>query len=121
MSEFVDYLTEVFETFGAVRSRRMFGGYGIYYDDRMFGLVAADVLYLKADAESVPLFEARGLAPFEYIKDGKAMKMSYYQAPEEIFDDPDVAREWAELAYAASLRSGQSGRKRARSGNPPRK
>jgi DNA transformation protein len=121
MSEFVDYLTEVFEAFGAIRSRRMFGGYGIYYADRMFGLVAADVLYLKADAQSVPLFEARGLAPFEYVKDGKAMKMSYYQAPEEIFDDPDVAREWAELAYAASLRSGQSGRKRAGRGRPPRK
>ena len=105
MSEFVDYLTEVFEQFGAVRSRRMFGGYGIYHDDLMFGLVADDVLYLKADDQSSNLFQERELSQFEYMKNGKPMKMSYYMAPEEIFDDPEVAEMWAQRAYEAALRS----------------
>ena len=105
MSEFVEYLTEVFQDFGAIRSRRMFGGYGIYHDNLMFGLVADDVLYLKVDAQSVRLFEDKGLKPFEYVKNGKSMKMSYHMAPEAIFDDPDVAKEWAQLAFEAALRS----------------
>lgn len=105
MSEFVEYLTEVFRNFGAVQSRRMFGGYGIYRDNLMFGLVADDVLYLKVDDQSVALFEDKDLEPFEYSKNGKSMRMSYHMAPEDIFDDPDVAREWAELAFAAALRS----------------
>ena len=104
-SEFVEYLAEVFQDFGAIRSRRMFGGYGIYHDDLMFGLVADDVLYLKVDSESVRRFEDKGLEPFEYVKNGKRMKMSYHMAPESIFDDSDVAREWAQLAFAAALRS----------------
>ena len=108
MSEFVDFLYEVFESFGPIRGRRMFGGYGIYYRDRMFGLVADDVLYLKADKESMPLFEEKGMTAFEYVKNGKAMQMSYFTAPEEIYDDPEQAREWAEHAYAAALRSGKS-------------
>ena len=29
MSEFVDYLKEVFEQFGRIQCRKMFGGYGI--------------------------------------------------------------------------------------------
>jgi DNA transformation protein and related proteins len=105
MGEFVDYLTEIFHQFGEIRARRMFGGYGIYHDDLMFGLVADDVLYLKTDNESAELFENKNLSQFEFVKNGKTMKMSYYMAPEEIFDDPDVAKEWADHAYNAALRS----------------
>jgi DNA transformation protein len=104
MSEFVDSLAEVFEAFGPVRARKMFGGYGIYHDDLMFALVADDVLYLKVDPQSVAVFEQRALAPFEYEKNGKKATMSYRMAPEEIFDDPKQAREWAVLAFEAALR-----------------
>ena len=92
MSEFVEYLAEVFEYFGPIHAKRMFGGYGIYRDDLMFGLVADDVLYLKADAESSQHFETRELYAFEYAKNGKTMKMSYFLAPEDIFDDKDDAK-----------------------------
>ncbi len=105
MSEFVDYLNEVFEEFGAITSRKMFGGHGIYRDGLMFGLVADDELYFKVDKVSVGLFEEKSLEPFEYIKNNKPMKMSYYLAPEEIYDEPDVAKEWAERAFEAALRS----------------
>lgn len=108
MSDFVDYLAEVFQLFGPIRTRRMFGGHGVYHQDLMFGLVADDVLYLKGDAESAKLFEDKGLDRFEYVKNGKPMKMSYFLAPEEIYDDPDVARIWAQHAYDAARRSKKS-------------
>lgn len=104
-SEFVEYLTEVFESFGPITAKRMFGGYGIYHDGLIFGIVADDVLYLKADDASAESFTERDLPMFEYTKQGKRMQISYYAAPEEIFDDPDEARSWATLAYEASLRS----------------
>ena len=105
MSEFVDYLHEVFESFGPISSRRMFGGYGIYHEGLMFGLVADDALYLKADKQARKHFEELDLHPFEYNKNGKVMKMSYYAAPEEVFDDPDVAHVWARRAYDAAVRN----------------
>lgn len=105
MSEFVEYLKEVLEPFGEIRARKMFGGHGIYRDDLMFGLVADDVLYLKADEQSADLFRRDGLAQFEYVKNGKPMHMSYYMAPESIFDDPDEATHWATVAFDAALRS----------------
>lgn len=105
MSEFVENLQEVFAPFGAVSARRMFGGYGVYHDGLMFALVADDVLYLKADEESAGRFIERGLPAFEYDKGGKKMKMSYYTAPETIFDDPEIAKEWAVLAFEAALRA----------------
>ena len=105
MSEFVDNLNEVFTLFGLIHTKRMFGGYGVYHDNLMFGLVADDVLYLKADDNSSNTFSRRGLSQFEYEKGSKKVKMSYYMAPEEIFDDPEKAREWASRAFEAALRS----------------
>ncbi len=111
MSEFVDNLETVFSEFGSVSAKRMFGGYGIYHDGLMFGLVADDELYLKADSQSTSHFTDKGLSPFEYNKNGKSVKMTYYQAPEEIYDDSEVAREWAIIAFDAVLR-GRSQRKK---------
>ena len=109
MSEFVEYLTEVFEPFGQIRSRRMFGGHGLYYDGIMFGLVADDTLYLKADKDSQAFFTDKGLGPFEYNKAGKTVKMSYYLAPEEIFDNPEAATLWARRAWEAAYRAKKTG------------
>jgi DNA transformation protein len=105
VNEFVEHLNEVFRLFGAIHSKQMFGGYGIYHQGLMFGLVANDTLYLKTDAVSAPQFSEAGCVPFEYTKNGTTMRMSYASAPIEIFDDPEMARDWASLAYAAALRS----------------
>lgn len=108
MSEFVAYLNEVFEIFGAVTARKMFGGYGIYHDGLMFGLVADDTLYLKADAENAHHFEKLGLGKFEYIKDGKVMKISYYLAPADVMEDREQAAMWARRAFDAALRASRA-------------
>lgn len=104
MSEFVEHVLEMLEPNGTIRAKRMFGGYGLYCDDLIFGLISDDVLYLKTDGESVGLFQERGLAPFVYVKKGEATKTSYYTAPEEVFDDPDAAAEWLRIACDAAVR-----------------
>lgn len=99
MSQFTDFLGEVLLDFGEISVRKMFGGYGVYHEGIMFGLVADDTLYLKTDASTEAIFIAAGLRPFEYDKGNKVVKMSYYQAPEIIFDDPLEALKWATLAF----------------------
>jgi DNA transformation protein and related proteins len=105
VNEFVEHLHEVFRLFGLIHSKRMFGGYGIYHNELMIGLVADDTLYLKTDAVSAPHFAEAGCLPFEYAKNGVSMKMSYSSAPIEIFDDPEIARTWASLSFEAAVRS----------------
>ena len=65
-SEFVDWLLEVLAPWRPVQARGMFGGFGLYVDTLFFGIVADDVLFLKADAVNKPLFEAAGCQPFTY-------------------------------------------------------
>ncbi len=105
MSDFVEYLYEVFSPLGTIKARKIFGGYGIYHDDLMFGLVADDIWYLKADAENSSFFTDVGLQAFEYAKQGKIHQLSYYTAPEALFDDSDLATIWARCSLAAALRT----------------
>ena len=119
MSEYTDYLRELFEQFGPIESRPMFGGHGIYYQGIMFGLVMDEVLYLKADAVLAPQFEALGLQPFQYQKGERLVNLSFYQAPDEIFDDPEEARTWATRAYEAALRTSRRPRPHAQEPSKP--
>ncbi|RIK55748.1 MAG: transcriptional regulator [Chloroflexi bacterium] len=116
LDPFVEYLLELLQPVPGVTARRMFGGYGIFRDGLMFGLVADDVLYLKVDDQSVGDFADHGLEPFVYVKEGKPMPMSYYQAPGEALDNPDDMVEWAEKAYAAALRAQAARPKRRKKG-----
>lgn len=104
MSEYIEYLREVFEDFGPITARKMFGGYGIYHDGLMFGLVADDTLYLKVDAENLVWFEEEGLEPFMYEKNGRSVKMPYHLAPDDIMDDRELAAVWARRSFEAALR-----------------
>jgi len=107
MSEFVESLHEIFERFGRIEARRMFGGHGIFHEGRMIAIVLKDTLYLKSDAESAEHFDKLNLPPFTYERGGKTMPMSYRQAPADLFEDRHEAALWGRRAYEAALRSGQ--------------
>ena len=113
-SGLVDELPEVFERFGPVQVRRMFGGYGIFHDGRMFGLVAGGRLYLKTDDENRAQFVDKKLAPFEYMRSNELTATSYYEAPAEIYEDRDEAARWARLAWDAVLRKGSAAARKPR-------
>lgn len=103
MSDFVECFLELLAPLKNVWARKMFGGYGIFKQDLMFGLVADEVWYLKVDQETIPDYKALELGSFAYEGKGKKMAMSYYQAPEEAMDSSSALCEWAEKAYRAAL------------------
>jgi DNA transformation protein len=80
----------------------MFGGLGIYRDGRMFALVAGGELFLKANGETRPAFEAAGGSPFAYQGRGRRVVMSYWTPPATIFDDEAELVRWAGLAWSAA-------------------
>lgn len=106
MSVLVDHLLDLLAPLGDVRARRMFGGYGIYKDDRMFGLVAEERLYLRTDDESREVFVEAGCEAFVFgYRDGKAVVSKYFEPPEAAFLNPQKMKPWAVLAWDAALRA----------------
>src|SRR5690606_33282594 len=71
-------------------------GRRLYANGVMFGLVADGRIYLKADETTAPRFVAAGCRPFEYAtRTGRRDVTSYWQMPEEAYDDPDALARWA--------------------------
>ena len=101
---FRDFVLEQLAPLGPVKFRRMFGGGGVYLDGIMFGLVADDVLFLKADQTNQPMFEAEGMGPFVYTAKGKSATMSYWRVPERLYDEPDELVVFAREAWEAARR-----------------
>lgn len=99
-------IRELFAEFAPVDVRRMFGGVGIFVEGRMIALVSREVIYLKADAETIPDFEREGLAPFSYAtRDGERKLTSYWRMPDRLYDDAEELARWARGAHAAALRA----------------
>ena len=108
-------IQELFAEFGPVSVRRMFGGAGVFVDGGMIGLVSRDVIYLKADAQTIPAFEQEGLAPFSYAtKNGEHKLTSYWRMPERLYDDPEELARWARAAHAAAQRAAVKPKKQSK-------
>ena len=95
---------------GPVRARAMFGGWGLFLDDTMFGLIAGERLYFKVDDETEPRFAAAGAEAFTYLRQGKRAAMSYWEAP----SGAGGRLPWAELGLEAAQRAREKRRPKAR-------
>lgn len=110
--EFATHIVDLLQHFGACEARRMFGGFGIFHQGLMFGLIAEGSLYLKADEQSRESFEAEGSEVFIYYKKDRPYRLSYYLAPEAFFEDEKACLHWAGLAFDAALRNPSRKKKR---------
>lgn len=102
---FATYCTELLAPAGSVRAKRMFGGYGLYVDEVFVGLIAGETLYLKADAQTQPRFEAAGCTRFEYTARGRTQAAGFWTVPPEAMDSPRLMQPWVRLALDAALRA----------------
>ncbi|MFP2931649.1 TfoX/Sxy family protein [Pyxidicoccus sp. 3LG] len=102
---FVEYTVELLEKLGPVQSRRMFGGWGLYFGGRMFGLIGNGQLFLKVDEVTKPDFQAAGCRPFVYEGQAKPVELGYWTPPADAVDDAYALLPWARRAVDAAQRA----------------
>ena len=116
-----DFLIDLFADFGPVTIRRMFSGYGISADGTNFALALRAGLYLRADEQTIPQFEAEGSTPFQYQTRAKTVTVnSYWQLPARLFDDSEELAGWARAALAAAQRAALRKRPKVRKAAKPK-
>lgn len=83
-----------------VRSKKMFGGLGIFSDTTMFALVYDGVAYLKSTEELAGRYVDDG---FQFVPPfGRRAAMPYWNVPEGLFGSW-VLHEWAGKALEYAL------------------
>lgn len=95
---FVEFVIDQLAALPEVRSRRMFGGHGIYSGATFFAVVDEGRLYFRVDDASCPDYEARGMKPFNPM--GSPM-LGYWEVPADVIEDAAELTRWARKAVAA--------------------
>ena len=102
---FAEFLREQLSPLGRVTMRRMFGKTGVFCDGVMLGMVRDNTLYFRVDPDNRAAFkEAEAFPPLNYAKRGGTIDLSFWRAPERLFDEPDELVSWARAALAAARR-----------------
>ena len=102
---FAEFLREQLAPLGRVTMRRMFGKTGVFCNGVMLGMMTDNTLYFRVDDDNREAFkEAAAFVPLNYAKRGSTIDLSFWRAPERLFDDPDEFVAWARAALSAARR-----------------
>jgi DNA transformation protein and related proteins len=99
---------------GRVRSKRMFGGVGLYAGELFFALLDDNSLYFKIDDTNRGDFEARGMGPFRPFRDKPELAMGYYEVPADVIDDAEELTGWARKAMRVAAAAPRKAKRRKR-------
>ncbi|KRE12899.1 hypothetical protein ASE66_20685 [Bosea sp. Root483D1] len=95
-------VAELFAPVVSVRTRRLFGGLGVYAEEAMFALAFDGEIFLKTTDMTRPEFAAAGSEPFRYMARSREREIGYWRLPAAAFDDEDVLRRFTGLALVAA-------------------
>ncbi len=81
---------KIFDSLGTIKSRSMFGGFGIFCDDTMFALVVNDRLHLRAGKQNEKEFKQLDMVPYTYKKRGFPVITKYFEIPMDWWEKEEV-------------------------------
>jgi DNA transformation protein len=93
-----EWLEDGLRPLAELELRAMFGGFGIYSEGTMFGILHTGRVYLKTDDATRPAFTERGSEPFRPTR-GSTLT-SYVELPPEVLDDEEELVAWSRKALA---------------------
>ena len=89
--EYLNFIMDKLSPIGGIRSRAMFGGYGIFYEGSMFALIAEDTLYFKVNESNRAMYKKAQSKPFPH-------GISYWEVPAEVIEEDARLLDWANLS-----------------------
>lgn len=104
--DFVAFIEDQLRRLPDVRTRRMFGGYGLYSGDHFFAIVYEGRIYFRTGENNRGEYEERGMGPFEY-NPGQYLR-NYYEVPVDVIEDDTALLDWAKKAVDAQIEHTES-------------
>ena len=89
--EYLHFIMDKLSPINGIRSRAMFGGYGIFCGDSMFALIAEDTLYFKVNESNRAVYKKAQSKPFPH-------GISYWEVPAEVIEEDSKLLDWANLS-----------------------
>ena len=95
-NSFLDFIQEQLTALNGLRSKRMFGGDGLYCGEQFFGIVFDGRLYFKTNPDTLAEYLAYHAAVFAPSE--KQVLKNYREVPADILEDSQLLLQWARKA-----------------------
>ena len=102
-SDLASYVEEHLAFLGRLSTKSIFGGIGVFVDERLLGIVMEDKLYLHTDASNLGAYQERGMQQFKPYPNAFDLTTDHHQVPTDVLDDPQQLKEWGQQALAAAI------------------
>jgi len=102
--EYLNFVLEKLSLISDIKSRAMFGGYGIFHEGLMFALISEDTLYFKVNESNRDIYERAQSKPFPH-------GISYWEVPADVLEDNTKLHEWANTSIEIAQEAARKKRK----------
>ena len=103
-AEYLDFVLEKLSPISDIKSRAMFGGYGIFHEGLMFALISEDTLYFKVNRTNRHIYEEARSQPFPH-------GISYWEVPTDVLEDNTRLHEFAKISIEIAQESARTKKK----------
>lgn len=107
-SSLASYVTEHLAFLGRISNRAIFGGIGVFVEERLLGIVINEQLYLHTDKSNIDDYLSRGMEQFKPYPNAFDLTTDHHRVPQEIIDDPEQLKEWGRRALVSSIESAKA-------------
>lgn len=107
-SSLASYVAEQLAPLGRISSRAIFGGVGVFIDDRLLAIVMGEKLYLHTDKSNLDDYVARGMQQFKPYPNAFDLTTDHHEVPQEIVNDVEQLKVWGERALNAAIESARA-------------
>lgn len=107
-SSLASYVAEQLAPLGRISSRAIFGGVGVFIDERLLGIVMGDKLYLHTDKSNLDDYLTRGMPQFKPYPNAFDLTTDHHEVPQEIVNDAEQLKIWGERALNAAIESARA-------------
>lgn len=107
-SSLASYVAEQLAPLGRLSSRAIFGGVGVFIDDRLLAIVMGEKLYLHTDKSNLDDYVARGMPQFKPYPNAFDLTTDHHEVPLDVVNDAEQLRVWGERALNAAIESARA-------------
>lgn len=107
-SSLASYVAEQLSSLGRISSRAIFGGVGVFIDDRLLGIVMGDKVYLHTDKSNLDDYVARGMQQFKPYPNAFDLTTDHHEVPSEVVNDAEQLKIWGARALNAAIEAARA-------------